>query len=261
MDVAASPARPWARDVSMAVPRPHLVTSQPAPDAGRRSLDSGRAAMTDDPRPNDADLLARVHAGDQGAFTTIYDRHIDVIYGSVLRFVGDRQAAEELVQDTYLAAWRHAGQYEPSAGSVLGWLLGIARHKSIDRARSIARRPHVVRLDGPEDERTEDRLERAMAATGATTVGSAAHDDPEVAAMRAWERAVVRGALGSIPPAERQALELAYDEGLTQSEVAARLGWPLGTVKTRTRRGLGVLRAALESVPGLGYAGGDDGSR
>jgi RNA polymerase sigma-70 factor (ECF subfamily) len=245
----------------MAVPRPHVVTTQAASGVDRRPLDSGRAAMTDDPRPSDGDLLARVVAGDQTAFATVYDRHIDVIYGSVLRFVRDRQAAEELVQDTYLAAWRHAGQYEPAAGSVLGWLLGIARHKSIDRARAIARRPHVVRLDGPEDERTEDRLERAMAATGAQGVGIDAHEDPELAAVRAWERAVVRGALGAIPPAERRALELAYDEGLSQSEVAARLGWPLGTVKTRTRRGLGVLRAALESVPGIGHAGGDDGSR
>ena len=247
----------------MAVPRPHLVTPRPADHVGGRALDTGRGAMTDDPRPTDADLLARVVAGDQGAFAVVYDRHIDVLYGSVLRFVGDRQAAEELVQDTYLAAWRHAGQYEPAAGSVLGWLLGIARHKSIDRARAIARRPHVVRLDGPDDERTEDRLERAMAAGGAARAGNGADADanPEAAAVRAWQRAVVRGALAAIPPAERQALELAYDEGLSQSEVAARLGWPLGTVKTRTRRGLGVLRAALESVPGLGYAGGDDGPR
>ena len=259
MDAMALAARPWVRDASLSVSRSQPVAPQPS-GVGRRSLDSGRAPMTDEPGPTDADLLARVVAGDQSAFAVVYDRHIDVIYGSVLRFVGDRQAAEELVQDTYLAAWRHAGQYEPAAGSVLGWLLGIARHKSIDRARAVARRPHVVRLDGPEEERAEDRLERAIAANGTSTVVDV-DADPEAAAIRAWRRAVVRGALGSIPAAERQALELAYDEGLSQSEVAARLGWPLGTVKTRTRRGLGVLRAALESVPGLAPGGVDDGPR
>ena len=217
--------------------------------------------MIDDVRPSDADLLARVVAGDQSAFAAVYDQHIDVVYGSVLRFAGDRQAAEEIVQDTWLAAWRHAGQYEPAAGSVLGWLLGIARHKSIDRARAVARRPHVVRLDGPDEERAEDRLERAMASSAAGSIGIDPDVDPEAAAVRAWQRAVVRGALAAIPDLERQALELAYDEGLSQSEVAERLGWPLGTVKTRTRRGLGVLRAALESVPGLAHAGVDDGPR
>jgi RNA polymerase sigma-70 factor, ECF subfamily len=200
------------------------------------------------PVPSDADLMARMVVGDQEAFALVYDRHVDVVFGSVLRFIGDREAAEEIVQDAYLAAWRRAAQYSPGAGTVLGWLLGIARNRSIDRMRAASRRPRLVGL-GDASEGAIDEFERTVSAWRA---GNGEPDTgPETATVRAWERAVVRSALASMPPSERRPLELAYDEGLTQAEVATRLGWPLGTVKTRTRRGLATLRTALQGVPEL----------
>jgi RNA polymerase sigma-70 factor (ECF subfamily) len=203
----------------------------------------------------DAELVAQIAAGDEAALAAVYDRHADIVYASVMRFLHDREAAEEVVQDVYLAAWRHAGQYMPTAGSLLGWLLGIARNKAIDRMRATARRPRLVVLGDPGEDR-EAALERAMA-TGRPVGGLGEGDPgPEEAATRAWAKAVVRTAMSAIPAQERQAIRLAYDEGLTQAEIAARLGWPLGTVKTRTRRGLATLRAVLEGVPDLG---GDTG--
>lgn len=233
MDTGSATARRWAGDESMAAPRLTLVGG-PVSDPG--------------PVPSDADLMARMVAGDQEAFAAVYDRHVDVVFGSVLRFIGDREAAEEIVQDAYLAAWRRAAQYSPGAGTVLGWLLGIARNRSIDRMRAASRRPRLVGL-GDAHEGAIDDFERAAAAWRAGH--GEADPGPETAAVRAWERAVVRSALASMPSTERRPLELAYDEGLTQAEVAVRLGWPLGTVKTRTRRGLATLRTALQGVPEL----------
>jgi RNA polymerase sigma-70 factor (ECF subfamily) len=201
-------------------------------------------------RADDAVLATRVAGGDQAAFAAVYDRHADVLYGSVARFLRDRQAAEEVVQDAFVAFWRQAGTYESSAGTLVGWLLRIARNKAIDRARSIARRPHLVDPAGGDADVT-DALERAMA-TGSLVGGGSDRDaQPDQVVAREWSRAVVRTALTAMPQAERRPLELAYDEGLTQAEVAARLGWPLGTVKTRTRRGLAALRDVLEGVPDL----------
>jgi RNA polymerase sigma-70 factor (ECF subfamily) len=220
------------------------------------TVDGGRTGtghrMSDLPPPvTDVDLLARMAAGDQEAFALVYDRHVGVVYGSVARFIGDPGAAEEIVQDAFLAAWRRAAQYEPAAGSVLGWLLGIARNRAIDRHRAAARRPRLVALGEPADGTVNDGLDRALAAGWGGVPGSDGDGGPEAAALLAWERAVVRGALDAMPADERRPLELAYDDGLTQAEVAASLGWPLGTVKTRTRRGLAALRAALEGVPEL----------
>jgi RNA polymerase sigma-70 factor (ECF subfamily) len=213
--------------------------------------DLGRS-MTDEPvATSDASLVERMVAGDQAAFTAIYDRHVDVVYGSVTRFLGDRGAAEEIVQDAFLAIWRRADTYLPGAGSVLGWLLGIARNKAIDRMRASARRPRLVATSGAGDDRSADGLDALLAAGLPVATGMGEEDDPERAATQAWTRAVVRAALSAMPGPERQALELAYDEDLTQTQIAERLGWPLGTVKTRTRRGLDRLRGALESVPDL----------
>ena len=197
----------------------------------------------------DAALVARIVAGDEAAFAAVYDRHVDVVFGSVVRFLRDRDAAEEIVQDAYLALWRNADRYLPSAGTLLGWLLRIARNKAIDRLRISARRPQLVDTSAGSDDGT-DGLERALA-SGRLVGSGDAQAGPEQVVAREWARAVVRTALSAMTGPEREALELAYDEGLSQSEIAERLGWPLGTVKTRTRRGLATLRTALEGVPEL----------
>ena len=211
---------------------------------------------------SDADLVARMAAGDEAALAAAYDRHGDVVFGSVMRFLRDREVADEVVQDTWLAVWRFAGRYEPETGSLLGWALGIARNKALDRVRAAARRPRLVVLGGPDDDQA-DELDRAIASRGsASSLASTTDGEPEAAATRDWERAVVRAALSAMPELERRAIELAYDHGLTQVEIAERLAWPLGTVKTRTRRGLALLRSALERVPELvSPTGANDAAR
>jgi len=227
--------------------------------------------------PSDQDLMARVAVGDETAFATVYDRTIDTVFGSVARFLSDRETAAEVVQEAYLAVWRQADRYERECGTLVGWILAIARNRAIDRLRAAARRPIIVHASPPAegasdiDADAEDRL----FASGRPVMTPSEDHDPEAAAARQWLMAVVRTALGGMPPHERQVLELAYDDGLTQAEIAARLGWPLGTVKTRTRRAFSTLRALLEGVPDVGpvafappdaatrssVEGGDDGSR
>ncbi len=202
------------------------------------------------PLTADADLVAQVVLGDEAAFAALYDRHVATIFGAALRLLRDRQAAEEVVQETWLALWNRAERYDASAGSLVGWLLAIARNRAVDRLRAAGRRPQLVPLGAGPDETDagSEALDRAIAAGEPVASGPRDHEDPSAAAMRAWERSVVRAALAVMPDLERRTIELAYDEGLTQVEIAERLGWPLGTVKTRTRRGLARLRAALEGT-------------
>jgi RNA polymerase sigma-70 factor (ECF subfamily) len=188
-----------------------------------------------------------VHARDERAVALAYDRHADVVYGALVRFTGDRETAEDVVQETFLALWQRAHQFDPKAGSLLGWLLGIARNKAIDRFRAARRRPQIV-APWPRD---DDPSDRGSALAERAHVNLPIDEDPEAAAAREWLRATVRTALSAMPDAERRVLQLAYDGGLSQSEIAARLGWPLGTVKTRTRRALAALREVLGDVPDL----------
>lgn len=212
---------------------------------------AGPVAVTGLPEPPaDAELVARVAVGDQGAFAALYDRHVDVVYGSVVRFLGDRQLAEEVVQDAFVTVWRQPHQFAPEVGSFVAWVLRIARNKAIDRSRAMARRPRLLAISPGGDAQEAERLEALLAAGEPVASGHAAGAVDE-AALRAWIQAVVRTALTTMPAPERQALELAYDDGLSQAEIAVRLGWPLGTVKSRTRRGLATLRQLLEAVPEL----------
>jgi RNA polymerase sigma-70 factor, ECF subfamily len=222
--------------------------------APAETADAPRAyGMTDDiaATATDAELMARVVAGDQQAFAEVYDRHVRAVYGTVMRYLRDAAAAEDVVQETWLAMWTRPDSYVAEAGSLVGWLLSIARHRAIDRLRAASRRPVIVGPAPGAPDGGESDLERLMAL--GRPVGSAtAADEPQDVAERRWVQAVVRAAMDGMPEVERRAVELAYDDGLTQPEIAARLGWPLGTVKTRTRRGLMRLRAMLESVPDIG---------
>jgi RNA polymerase sigma-70 factor, ECF subfamily len=201
--------------------------------------------------PTDAELMALVAAGDQAAFAAVYDRHAHSVYGAVMRYLRDSGAAEDVVQETYLAAWTRAETYSPEAGSLIGWLLTIARHRSVDRLRAASRQPQAARLPPDTSEGAENDLERLLAC-GRADASTATAEEPSDIAERRWVQAVVRTAIDGMPEPERRALVLAYDQGLTQSDIAERLGWPLGTVKTRTRRALLRLREVLESVPDLG---------
>jgi RNA polymerase sigma-70 factor (ECF subfamily) len=201
--------------------------------------------------PLDADLMARVAAGDHEAFAALYDRHVRAVYGAVLRYLRDPAAAEEVVQETYLAIWQRPDRYAADKGSLVGWLLSIARNRAIDRLRAASRRPLLIGLDPGPSDREEGNPERLMA-LGRPVGSGATADEPSDVAERRWVQAVVRTALDGMSEPERQVLLLAYDDGLTQPEIAERLGWPLGTVKTRTRRAMLRLRAMLESIPDIG---------
>jgi RNA polymerase sigma-70 factor (ECF subfamily) len=223
----------------------------------------------------DVELVAAVVTGDVEAFAVLYDRYAQAVYRAAFRRSGDRQVAEEVLQDTYLALWNRAELFDASAGSLLVWLSTIARNRSVDRLRALGRRPAAVPLSAiaPADDRDEGAIERTM--SRAALVGSGSPPvDPEQALEDAGLRAEVRDAIDTIPHLERQVIELAYYEELTQSEIAARLGWPLGTVKTRTRRALGRLREVLATRFGADLAppsppvavavesaAGDDGMR
>jgi RNA polymerase sigma-70 factor, ECF subfamily len=209
--------------------------------------------MTDDAAApaTDAELVARVVARDQQAFAQLYDRHVHAVYGTVMRYLRDPGGAEDVVQETWLAMWTRPDRYDADAGSLIGWLLAIARNRAIDRLRAASRHPVVVGIGPGSQDGGESDVERLMA-LGRPVGSSVAVDQPPDLAERRWIQAVLRTAIDGMPAPERQAVELAYDDGLTQTEIAERLGLPLGTVKTRTRRGLMRLRTMLESVPDIG---------
>lgn len=198
--------------------------------------------------PDDGLLLRRVAGGDEAAFMTLYDRHADALFGTTVRFLRDRESAAEVLQDVFMAIWQRADQYDPRFGSAFGWLLGIARNRAIDRLRAESRRPRAVHAwtDDPDANDTVDLLDWA----GRRRDGPA-EDDPEIEVDRRWTRSLVRTTLAEMPPDERQVVVLAYDHSLSQSEIADRLGMPIGTVKSRTRRALARLRSRLADVPDL----------
>jgi RNA polymerase sigma-70 factor (ECF subfamily) len=195
---------------------------------------------------DEADLVREVAAGSQDALAALYDRHVDAVFAAAIRLTSDRQVAEEVVQETFLALWNRAELFNPEAGSLAAWLHTIARNRTVDRLRAAGRRPNLVPLSaaGGADENDTAALERVVA-TGRVLGGADLGAGPEGELAAAELRDVIRVALADLPEHERTALVLAYSAELTQSEIAERLGWPLGTVKTRTRRALLRLREVL----------------
>lgn len=160
------------------------------------------------------------------AAAELYDRFAGQVHALARRLVRDEADAEDVVQEVFAQAWRSAGQYNAGRASVVGWLLMMTRTRAIDRVRARRSRPDMTPGAPP------DRLESL----------DAQPSDVLLAAERAEQ---VKGALLELPAAQRRALELAYFEGLTQTEIAARLSEPLGTIKTRVRAALGALRQVL----------------
>ena len=209
--------------------------------------------MTDVGRDPDADAIfvREVVAGSHDALAALYDRHGDAVFAAAMRLTSDRGMAEEVVQETFLALWDRAETFDPAIGSLAAWLHTIARNRTVDRLRAAGRRPNLVPLSvasasgsGPGGEADADSLER-MLARGAIVAGGAPAPSPERVVDLAELRAAIQAALVAMPEAERTVIVLAYGDDLSQSEIAERLGWPLGTVKTRTRRALHRLREAL----------------
>ena len=171
----------------------------------------------------DEEVLARVARADEDALAELYDRFGRVAYGFALRILRDPALAQDAVQDAMLSAWRTAASFDPLRGKASTWLLTLVHRRAVD----------VVRR---EDRRRAQPLDDAPIASGDAT--------DETAAVREQRRAV-QAALAQLPPEQREALELAYYGGLSQSQLAEQLGLPLGTVKSRTFAGLSSLRNLL----------------
>jgi len=199
---------------------------------------------------DDVALVRSVAAGSQDALAALYDRYAEVIFALALRTSDDRGMAEEVVQETFLALWNRAELFDPRTGSLGTWLRSIARNRTIDRLRAAGRRPRLVPLVVDESAAGE-ALDRATA-LGSVVGGSTIGPGPEQRVAQRETREALRAALATMPEAERTVIVLAYQEELTQTEIAARLGWPIGTVKTRTRRALARLRSSLGSDVGPG---------
>jgi len=206
-------------------------------------------------RADDAALVREVAAGSEDALGMLYDHYVDAVYAAASRLTADRQIAEEVVQETFLALWNRAELFDPAMGSLAAWLHTIARNRTVDRLRAAGRRPSLVPFSatGGEDEQDSAALDR-MVATGTILGGASLGPGPEGELATTELRRILRDALDELPDAERTAIVLAYREELSQSEIAERLGWPLGTVKTRTRRALLRLRGALADELGPGAA-------
>jgi RNA polymerase sigma-70 factor (ECF subfamily) len=175
----------------------------------------------------DEELLALIVARQETALAALYDRYIRLVYALALRITGDRLTAEEVVQDVFQNVWQSAGSYRVNSGAVSSWLLGITRHRAIDATRSKRERARA----------REETLDPGAPLAAGLPV------EQEVA--QRLEREAMRQALDELPSSQRQAIEMAYYGGLSGSEIAAALGEPLGTVKTRLRLGLLKLRDLL----------------
>jgi RNA polymerase sigma-70 factor (ECF subfamily) len=179
----------------------------------------------------DAALIERLLQRDVRAFEELYDRHSRIVYGLVLRILQQASTAEEVVQDIFLQLWRNARHYDGARGPFLPWLLTLARNRALDQ----------LRLKSERQRRREEPSEQLSAAAGSRPDFEGNLDDQRRAAR-------VRELMSALKPQQRRAIELAYFEGLSHSEIAARLGEPLGTVKSWIRNGLLKLKEGLEAT-------------
>lgn len=174
---------------------------------------------------SDVELLHAVARGDEVALARLYDSYRVILFGLMLRILHSRQEAEDVLQDVFLQVWNRAADFDESRGRPFTWLVTLARSRAIDRLRALGSRERVAQNAAREIvEESSDAIEDAI---------------------RAEAGRGVRNALQELPEDQRYALELAYFEGLTQSEIASRLKTPLGTVKTRMRSGMTKLRELL----------------
>lgn len=178
----------------------------------------------------DTELIVRVANGDQAALATLYDRYGRAVYSFSLRIVGDAQVAEEILQEVFVRAWQQGGSFQSSRGTLITWLLSITHNLSIDEVRRRKRRPQKAESEEPE------------------SILATLPDDALDVEEEVWLsslRVSIQDALQQLPAAQREAIELAYFQGLTQREIADVLGEPLGTIKTRMRLGMMKLKDQL----------------
>jgi len=191
-------------------------------------------------RAEDAELVAAMAGGDSaGALERFYHRFGGLVLGVVQRILASRAESEEVLQEIFFELWRRAPQYDRERASVTTWVVTVARSRALDARRARARRPSAQKASGEGSE--------AMAAPAPEG------DRPDLQTVASERREAVRSAIGRLSAEQREALELAYFEGLSHSEISERLGLPLGTVKSRILAAMKVLRVGLvgleENVP------------
>ena len=179
-----------------------------------------------DPAEQDAAAVRAVAAGDQGALRGLYERYGRMIHSIAFRITADAQAAEECTQDVFMALWRSAASFDPARSRASTWLCAIARNRALDAARAGARRP-TPHEDVPEVGAAPDTADIVTQADAAVHVAEA---------------------MAKLPPTQFDVLQLAYFDGLSQSEIASRLGVPLGTVKSRMRLAMDRMREVVADL-------------
>lgn len=187
---------------------------------------TSRNAPVVDDTERDAECVRRMSGGDPSAFEELYDRHSSLVYSVIVRIVVSPADAEEVLQETWLQAWRNAATFDAARGTVLAWLLNMSRSRALDRYRSTSSR-----------HKAETAAETEMALPAAS--------DPWGSVAGAERSRRLREALELLKPRQREVLEIAYFEGLSQTEISARLAVPVGTIKTWMRQGTLALRAIL----------------
>ena len=193
--------------------------------------------MTTAPEPDDRavelDLLARITKRERVAFEELYTRYSNILYATAMKFLKEDADAQDVVQDVFIQIWDKAKLYDPAKGKPLTWALTMTRNRSIDRIRAIQRRT-----------RLRDDFEKETVADESAGIREA------LSGVDASEKnQILRDAVQRLSPEQRKVIELAFFGGLTQNEVANRLGEPLGTVKARARRGLMKLKELLGTKP------------
>ncbi|MFF5022701.1 sigma-70 family RNA polymerase sigma factor [Streptomyces collinus] len=212
-----------------------VVAERPAPAtaaaATTRTVTGGEAHGGPYGGPYADEELARgLVAGDEACLIAVHRRWSGLVYGLARRSLGDAREAEDVTQQVFLGVWRGRQGYRPDRGPLAGWIVGIARRRIVDALSARTRRADLVAAAGS-----------ALLLTGGTVAPG-----PEAV----LDRVVVRQALARLPDPQREVLRLAFFEDLTQTQIAARTGWPLGTVKSHARRGLHRLRDSLGQQAG-----------
>ena len=194
------------------------------------------ASQNDLPAIPDGELVARMAGRNERALGELYGRHGGLVYSLALAIVGERADAEEVVADSLAQAWRTAEQFDPARGSVAAWLATITRTRALDLVRARGRRARALTRAAWEN------------SEGFAAPVASAGDAPDRGVERQEAQRLVQRSLAELSEPQRRVIELAYFGGLTQTEIAAELQEPLGTVKTRMRAGLEKLRGSLAQL-------------
>ena len=226
-----------------------MSAARPTHDGGVTAIAATATHAANSAMATDAALVAAILEGSEPALERLYDRHSNAVFASAMQTSRDEWLATEVVQETFLTLWDHADRFDAERGELRSWLMTIARNRSIDRLRAAGRHDRAASFSALARPAEDDHaVDEWLAGTGDLIAVGSAEPLPDVAVADKETRASIDAAIAGLDPVERRVIVLAYDQGLTQSEIAASLGWPIGTVKTRTRRALRHLREQMKPM-------------